>query len=94
LEELYDDRTLAALDRAAVQPHPRAIETRRPRLAGALLQASSLAMRDVFEARSDKDAVVEFRPDEGNPPEQWVTFVYVPGGAPWASRLIVRPWLA
>ncbi len=92
LEELYDDRTIAALDRAVGEPPPaRVIEARRPRLAGALLQASSLAMRDVFEAAPDKDAVVEFRPDEGDPSEQWVTFVYVPG-APWASRLIVRPW--
>jgi hypothetical protein len=46
LEELYDDRTIAALDRAVGEPPPtRVIEARRPRMAGALLQASSLAAR-------------------------------------------------
>ena len=47
----------------------------------------------MYGPAADKDAVVEFRPDEGDSSEQWVTFVYVPG-APRASRLIVRPWLA
>jgi hypothetical protein len=94
LEDLYDEPTLAALDRASGEPPPdRVLETRRPRLAGALLQASSLAMRDVFEAAPEKDAIAEFRPDEGDPTQQWVTFVYV-AGAPRASRLIIRPWLA
>lgn len=93
LEELYDEQTIAALDRGAGQPSARVIETRRPRVAGALLHASALALRDVFGAVPETDPVVEFRPDERDPAQEWVTFVYVPG-APRASRLIIRPWLA
>jgi hypothetical protein len=95
LEELYDERTLAALDRAgsAGGGEPWRVPARRPRLAGVLLSATALGMQDVLEPAPDSDAVVEFRPDVSDAAQQWVTFVFVPG-APRASRLIIRPWLA
>ncbi len=79
LEELYDEQTIAALERGAGEPPARIIETRRPRMAGALLHAGALALRDVFDPGPETDPVVEFRPDEGDPAQEWVTFVYVPG---------------
>jgi hypothetical protein len=96
LEELYDEHTLAALDRAGrgAGHEPWRTASRRPRLAGALLSATALALQDVFDPAPDGDAVVELRPDAIDPDHhQWVTFVFVPG-SPRASRLIIRPWLA
>lgn len=92
LEEVYDAETLAALDRWA--PGAGAEPLRRGGRvgAGALLVGLALGLRDAFD--DDRgDPVVE--PDPGGGPEEgrWVTFVYVPG-APAASRIIVRPWLA
>jgi hypothetical protein len=96
LEDLYDERTLAAIDRRP--PAPRATAEpparRRHGLAGALVTGMALALREVYEPPPEGDGVVEFRPDSGDPPDdEWVTFVFVPG-APTASRLIVRPWLS
>jgi hypothetical protein len=94
LDELYDEQTLAALDRGAVRSggHWRP-PSARPGLAGVMLAGSALALRDLLETEPDTDAVVEFRPEDGDPAPRWVTFVYVPG-APRASRIVVRPWLA
>jgi hypothetical protein len=95
LDDLYDERTLAALDRAGCSGdrEPWRAPSRRPRLAGALLSATALAMQDILGPVPDGDAVVEFWPDGIDPDRQWVTFVFVPG-APEASRLTIRPWLA
>lgn len=95
LEEIYDEQTVAALDRASGQPdiEPWRPEARRLRFGGALLTGSALALQEVFDPTPERDAVVEFRPDTPDPESEWVTFVYV-HRAPHLSRLIVRPWLA
>jgi hypothetical protein len=98
--ELYDERTLAAIERGAPSPDLRVDSDSEPQaarrrlgLAGSLLTGMALALQDVYDPAPDEDAEVEFRPESGDPGDDWVTFVYVPG-APSASRLIVRPWLA
>jgi hypothetical protein len=93
LAEIYDDDTLAALD--AWQPRTGAEPSRRlgrAGLAGVVLTSLALGLRDVLDDDDDED-IVEYRPDAGDPGERWVTFVHVPG-APGASRLVIRPWLA
>jgi hypothetical protein len=95
LEELYDERTLAALERAAGEPaaEPWRPDARRPRFAPAWLTGTALALQQVFDPTPDEEPVVELRPDVVDRGDRWVTFVYVPG-APHASRLVIRPWLA
>jgi hypothetical protein len=93
LADIYDDETLAALD--AWQPRQGAEPPRRlgrAGLAGLVLSGLALGLREVLEDDDDDD-LVEYRPEAGDPGERWVTFVYVPG-APGASRLVIRPWLA
>jgi hypothetical protein len=94
LEDLYDERTLRALDAGGAEPAslPWSPRSARPRI-GALVTGTVLGLGDVLDPRRERDAVVEFRPDEGDPDDRWVTFVHVPG-APRASRILVRPWLA
>jgi hypothetical protein len=94
LEELYDERTLAALHRGAGEP---AAEVRRPPARrggfGAMLTGMALGLREVLDPEPPGDAVVELRPDVDDAGERWVSYVHVPG-APTASRVVVRPWLA
>lgn len=101
LDELYDEATLAALDR--YRPPTRAGSEAAParargvgsggRLAGAVLTATAFALRDLLEGEDDDAAVEELRPEAGDPGGRWVTFLHVPG-APQASRIVIRPWLA
>jgi hypothetical protein len=94
LEELYDERTLAAVDRGAGEPTPDPWRpAARRRGVGALLTGMALGLCEVLDAELPGDAVVELRPDVDDAAERWVAFVLVPG-APAASRLVVRPWLA
>jgi hypothetical protein len=93
LEDVYDDATLAALD--AWQPRRGAEPPKRlgrAGLAGLVLTSMALGLREALEG-DDDEPLAEFRPDAGDPAERWVTFVHVPG-APSASRLVIRPWLA
>ena len=90
-EDLYDDETLAALDRwapgAGAEP-----ARRRSRVgAGVLLAGLALGLRDALDADRG-DPVLEPDPAGGSVKARWVSFVYVPG-SPAASRIIVRPWL-
>jgi len=91
-EDLYDDETLAALDRWTPGTGAEPPRRRSGVGAGALLVGMALGLRDVLEPYR-ADPVVE--PDPAAPTDEgrWVSFVYVPG-APAASRIIVRPWLA
>lgn len=94
LEELYDHRTLAALESGTGEPNRREWRPRGARPGfGALMTGAALGLQEILDPRSDRDAVVEFRPGDGEPEGRWVTFLYVPG-APHASRIVVRPWLA
>ena len=52
-----------------------------------------LGLQEVFDPRNEREEVVELRPEGDASDDRWVTFLYVPG-APRASRILVRPWLA
>lgn len=58
-----------------------------------MLTGMALGLREVLDPEPPSDAVVELRPDADDAGARWVTFVHVPG-APGASRLVIRPWLA
>jgi hypothetical protein len=96
LEQVYDDETLRALDgwTPARGAEPFRRPTTRGRVAGAMLTASALALRDLLEGEDPEgEPIIELDPADGAGPPQWVTYLHVPG-APQASRIVVRPWLA
>ena len=93
LDELYDDDTIAALDRAGhPAPHPRAGGVRGQAAAGALVAALALGMQEAFEPRRSEEVVVEVDATDLSDADQPVRLVYVPH-APKATRAFVRPWL-
>lgn len=93
LEELYDARTLAALDAGRGEPPPARWQPTSTRARwGSLLVGTVLGLQEVLDPRPEREEV-ELRPDDSAAAERWVTFVHVPG-APRASRILVRPWLA
>jgi hypothetical protein len=58
-----------------------------------MLTGTALALREIYDPAPLEDDVVEERRHSSDPFEPWVSFVHVPG-APRASRIVVRPWLA
>lgn len=92
-EELYDERTLAALDARTGEPARPWQPVARRGGAGGVLLGAVLGLREVLDPEPDDEPVIELRPDDSGADECWVTFVFVPG-APRASRILVRPWLA
>ena len=97
LTELYDDATLAALDawgagdrRAAPVPAG-ARGWRGGAAAGALLTGLVLGVRDVLEADTDDEPVLEVEVP-GPDPGAAVVVHLVPFAAA-ASVAVVRPWL-
>jgi hypothetical protein len=99
LEELYDEATVAALDRwrpGGPNPagrRPGGSGSSRSGLAGAVFVATALAVREVFVGEREDEAVVEFDRAPDREAGEWVDYLHVPG-APHASRIVVRPWLA
>jgi hypothetical protein len=98
LDEVYDARTLAAIEgwepRRGVEPtRARPSSATSGGIAGVLLSAGVLALREVFESEQPRQPVVEFDPETDDGNARWVTYLHVPG-APHASRIVVRPWLA
>jgi hypothetical protein len=78
LDEVYDDETLAALDRRAHRPQPRrALPRGRPGVlgrglsAGAVLTAVALGLRDALESRRRVE-IFEVDPWHRHEPRHWV----------------------
>ena len=93
LEDLYDDETLAALDRGGHRspPAPRG-RVRRQAAAGALVTGLALGLQEVFDPPADDPVVIEVDLSSGDGGDRPVSVVLVPR-APRASRAVVRPWL-
>lgn len=98
LEDLYDARTLAALD-AGVEPDREAEDdeatVEHPRrgfrgsiASGAVLAGLMLGMREVFDPDAS-EPVYEVAPDPGLQPVDGVTLYFVPGD-PRATVAVVR----
>jgi hypothetical protein len=100
LDALYDESTMARLDRAANSADPQTTSPtvparpgwRRGAVAGGLLTGLALGLREVFDPPPDEEVILEVDID-APPPQRPVRFVMV-DGAPSASRIILRPWLA
>lgn len=97
LAGVYDAETLAAVDRWAprtgAEPSGRRPVGRAGPAAGAVLTALALGLRDVLEGDDEGTAHVELDPGFDDAEPRWITFLPV-FGAPRASRIVVRPWLA
>ena len=94
LEDVYDDETVALIERAA-RP-PRGTEGVIPRgrsgMTGLVMAGMMTGVADVLDPEREQPEMVEFSPDRPDPETMPVQFVHVPGD-PQASRLILRPWL-
>ena len=98
LEDVYDARTLAALD-AGAEPawddgDDPAVERPRPGFrgsiaSGAVLGSLMLGLRDVFDPDANREPVFELAPDPGVQPVDGVTLYFVPGD-PRATVAVVR----
>ncbi len=97
LEEVYDARTLAALD-TGVEPaweDDEATVDRPPPgfrgsiASGAVLAGLMLGMREVFDPEATREPVFELAPDPGLQPVDGVTLYFVPGD-PEATVAVVR----
>jgi hypothetical protein len=93
LDDVYDEVTLARIDRSVPSPaRPVVTGWRRGTATGALVTGLVVGLRDVVEP-ARRDVIVEEvdlfgRVDPAAP----VVYVHVPG-APALSRASVRPWL-
>jgi hypothetical protein len=93
LEDLYDEATLAALDRRSRQGAvPASGALRRRAAAGALVTGLALGMQQTFEEAGDDPVVIEVDLSTDDGRDRPVSVVLVPQ-APRASRAFVRPWL-
>lgn len=94
IEDVYDDETVALIERAA-RP-PRGTEGATPRgrsgMAGLVMAGMMTGVADVLDPDRLQPEMVEFSPDLPDPETMPVQFVYVHGD-PAASRLVIRPWL-
>lgn len=97
LEEVYDARTLAALD-ARVEPGWDDEDTvaERPRTgfrgsiaSGAVLAGLMLGMREVFDPEAGDEPRFELAPDPGLQPVDGITLYFVPGD-PQATVAVVH----
>lgn len=98
LDDLYDDITLATLDRwnhDAPATRPTATGWRANVGAAALtvMTSTALGVRDVLEAKRETEVIEEIDLSTLGPnPDAPVAYFHVPG-LPRASRAVVRPWL-
>jgi hypothetical protein len=96
LDDLYDDATVAALDRfvRVRRPVPEVVAAGwRGRLgAGAIATAAMIGVGEALAPERNEPVIEEVEVD--GPPDlrQPVTVLLVPG-APRSTRAIVRPWL-
>jgi hypothetical protein len=87
-EDVYDEPTLRAIDRAPRDGRPTVGGWRGAVVAGALHAAVS-GVREAFEAPPPKPDVVEVSPDPIARPDARVRLLFVPH-APTATRAFVR----
>ncbi|MCB1002792.1 MAG: hypothetical protein KDB35_01265 [Acidimicrobiales bacterium] len=93
LEELYDDATLAALERGAAGDAPRRTRDRAPRSVElALVNALVTGVAEPLVRHREPEPVVEQHEDRRDGAVPAVSVFLVPG-APAASVAVVRPWL-
>lgn len=94
LEDVYDDETVALIERAAGPPRGTggALPRGRSGVTGLLMAGMMTGVAEVLDPDRLQPEMVEFSPDLPDPETMPVQFVYVHGD-PAASRLIVRPWL-
>ncbi len=94
LEDVYDDETVALIERAARPPQGTegSVPRGRSGVAGLMMAGMMTGVADVLDPDRLQPEMVEFSPDRPDPETMPVQFVYVHGD-PQASRLIVRPWL-
>jgi hypothetical protein len=101
LDADYDESTIARLERGGRaqyhvpppgSPSARA-GWRRSAATGGLLTGLALGLREVFDPPPDEEVILEVDIDAPPGPPAPVRFVMV-DGAPAASRIILRPWLA
>ncbi|MCB1014566.1 MAG: hypothetical protein KDB10_05550 [Acidimicrobiales bacterium] len=98
LEDVYDARTLAALD-AGVEPAPEADDPceapgaargwRASLAGGAVLADIALGLREVLDPDPGDEGVLEVRPDPGLEPVDGITIFFVPDD-PRATVAVVR----
>jgi hypothetical protein len=96
LEDVYDEATVAALDRSVRQPRPVPAVVAggwRGRLgAGAIAAAAVIGVGEALDPSRNEPVIEEV--DADAPPDERlpVTVFFVPG-LPRATRATVRPWL-
>ncbi len=96
---IYDEATVARLDRFDRQPRPRRAVAppppgwRRTAVTGGLLTGLAFGFRDLLDPRPETEVVEEIDVDAPPCDDRPVRFVMV-DGVPPASRIILRPWLA
>jgi hypothetical protein len=106
LDADYDEPTLARLDRAGAGPRPGSSATaeppdrtpfraaaRRRVVTGSLITGLALGLREVFDPPPDEEVVVEVDVD-APPLDHFPARFEMVIGAPSASRIVLRPWLA
>jgi len=96
LTEIYDEPTLAAVDRWGRTRRPVPAETaggwRRGVGGAAFLTAAMLGVRDLLQATDDEPVIEEIDLDRFGDPTEPVSVFFVPG-APRATSVLCRPWL-
>ena len=93
LGEVYDENTLARIDRSRRASRRGLSETwRGSAAAGAIAGAALSGIGDALEPRDDADHVVEVRPEPVDHRLQAVTIHFVPHD-PRATVAVIRPWL-
>jgi hypothetical protein len=96
LDDLYDPRTVVALDRFVRTRHPVpavvAAGWRGKLGAGAIVTAAMIGVGDVLDPERNEPVIEEIDDDGPVGPLQPVTVHLVPG-LPSATSAVVRPWL-
>lgn len=102
LEDLYDRRTLAALDTgiepsgSAARPPEAAVPSglrpgwRRSVAGGAVLAGLGIGLREVFDPDAAREPVFEVAPDPGLQPVDGIILFFVPGDPKATIALVLR----
>ena len=109
-DAIYDEATAARLDRAdgvnrtprpdppsdvdPVASGPVPARWRRRAVTGGLLTGLALGLREVFDPPPDEDEIIQEVDVDAPPRDDQPVRIVLIEGAPRASRIILRPWLA